>query len=154
MITSLFISSVVLAAFLAPGLCQTIKVCREEDGEVRVDCLIQPKPNTINTFEFSMFKGGKETVIITNVTGITADQSYKGKTRVEQLEPHGYRLTLVDVPVNENTTFTCKSSGMTDSVPLKGQMETCSAISLFLQSCPWLLSLLTLLPLMQSWSLS
>ncbi|KAI1903773.1 hypothetical protein AGOR_G00030670 [Albula goreensis] len=98
MITSLFISSVVLAAFLAPGLCQKIKVCREEDGEVRVDCLIQPKPNTINTFEFSMFKGGKETVIITNVTGITADQSYKGKTRVEQLEPHGYRLTLVDVP--------------------------------------------------------
>ncbi|XP_036381361.1 thy-1 membrane glycoprotein-like [Megalops cyprinoides] len=139
---SLFICSIFLTVLVASGFCKKILVCQEET-DIRVECRLEPRQNQINNYEFSISKNNKEAIINTNVTGITADVTFKDKTRVEPLQPFGFKLTLSNFPITENTTFICKTSNLVDSVFIqKGKMETCSAISVFLQSCPWLLPLL------------
>ncbi|KAJ8342453.1 hypothetical protein SKAU_G00323810 [Synaphobranchus kaupii] len=153
MTNTLFISSIFLVVLVTPGFCQTTTVCKEEDEDIRVDCNIPPKANQINSYEFSITVRNKETVINSNVTGITADQTFKNITRVESLDSlKGYRLRLSNYPITDNTTFICKASGKGANVFVeKGKMIPCSAISLFLQSCPWLWSLLLFLHVTQSW---
>ncbi|KAG5844609.1 hypothetical protein ANANG_G00164310 [Anguilla anguilla] len=155
MANTLFISSIFLVVLVIPGFSQKVTVCKEEDGDVRVDCLIAPKQNQINSYEFSITKGSKEVVINTNVTGKTADPKFKDTTQVDSLDLQGYRLRMRKYQMDENTTFICKATQTTESVMVvKGKMLECSAISLFLHSCPWLVASLLLLHVGQSWALS
>lgn len=98
---------------LIPAQCNLITVCIEDDGDLRVDCLIEPKPNKINSYEFSWSSGTKESLINTNVSGSSAENQFKDKSTVEELEPHGYRMTLSDFTgkLPHNTTYMCKITG-------------------------------------------
>ncbi|XP_066563780.1 thy-1 membrane glycoprotein [Amia ocellicauda] len=153
---SLFIFGVFAAVSVVPVLGQSIIVCQQEDKALRIDCLLQPKAHQITTYEFSLSKSGKETLINSNVTGITTDPKYKDKSRVMPLDPYGYRLTMPDFQLNENTTFICKigSQHQNSGVIEKGKLVTCSAFSVCLHSCSWLLYALLSLPLIQNWGLS
>lgn len=95
-----------------------ITVCVEDDDDLRVDCLIEPKANKINSYEFSWSSGSKESLINTNVSGSAAEAQFKDKSSVEELEPHGYRMTLRSVTdkLPHNTTYICKISGVVASV--------------------------------------
>ncbi|KAG7237047.1 hypothetical protein INR49_032870 [Caranx melampygus] len=79
MLKSLFVYGV-LGVLLIPAQCNDkITVCIEDDKDLRVDCLIEPKPNKINSFEFSWSSGTKESLINTNVSGSSAESQFKDK---------------------------------------------------------------------------
>lgn len=106
-----------------------ITVCLEDDKELRVDCLIsEKKPNKFDTYEFSWSSGTKESLINTNVSGSSAENQFKDKSQVEQLDPHGYRMTLrgFSDKLPHNTTYICKISGKSVSVNVEaGRLTEC-----------------------------
>uniref|UniRef100_A0AAQ4PLP7 Uncharacterized protein n=1 Tax=Gasterosteus aculeatus aculeatus TaxID=481459 RepID=A0AAQ4PLP7_GASAC len=134
------------AALLIPAECDLISVCVEDDYDLRVDCLTKPTPNQINSYEFSWSSGTTESLINTNVSGSAAEGQFKDKSYVEELEPHGYRMTLNGFTdkLPHNTTYMCKISGKAAAVNvMKDQLVPCSAVSVFLQSsCSWIVCLL------------
>ncbi|KAM9846994.1 uncharacterized protein ACBR49_010240 [Aulostomus maculatus] len=148
MLKSLFVYGV-LGVLLIPAQCDRITVCVEDDDDLRVDCLIDPIPNKINTYEFSWSSGSKESLIFTNVSGSAAEAQFKDKSYVTELEPHGYRLTLsgFTATLPHNTTYICKVSGVAIAVTMeKDQLVKCSAVSVFLQSCSsWIVCLMLVL---------
>lgn len=107
---SLFLS---LALLLLPVQPDQISVCVEDDEDLRVDCMIKPAPNKINSYEFSWSSGTKEVLINTNVSGSKAEAQFNDKSQVVELEPHGYRMTLSDFKdkLPPNTTYMCKIYG-------------------------------------------
>ncbi|KAM7374341.1 hypothetical protein PAMP_007007 [Pampus punctatissimus] len=117
MLKSLFVYGV-LGVLLIPAKCDLISVCVKDDNDLRVDCMVEPKPNKINSYEFSWSSGSKETLINTNVSGSSADAQFKDKSYVEELELQGYRLTLTGFrdKLPHNTTYMCKISGVPASV--------------------------------------
>ncbi|KAI5096577.1 hypothetical protein C0J45_13471 [Silurus meridionalis] len=118
-------------------------VCQEEDNDLRVTCPLRPKPNYHTEFEFSMSKGKREIIINTNVSGTMPEPSFRHNTYVEQLEPYGFKLTMMRFTITENTTFMCKVTQDDKRLFVDvDALQPCSAISVFLQSYPWLLSLL------------
>ncbi|KPP57668.1 hypothetical protein Z043_124586 [Scleropages formosus] len=138
---------------VGPGLCDTITVCQEEDKDIRVDCKIESKPNQINNYVFSISKARNEIIINTNSTTEMADRNFNYKSTVVQLGKDGYRLRLENYVVSENTTFICKTRNKTiNRFVEKGKMVTCSTISVFLHSCPWLLLLPLSVYAMQGWN--
>ncbi|XP_053188179.1 thy-1 membrane glycoprotein-like [Scomber japonicus] len=145
MLKSLFVYGV-LGVLLIPAACEQITVCVEDDEDLRVDCLVEPKANKINSYEFSWSSGSKETLINTNVSGSSAENEFKAKSTVEELSPHGYRMTLKGFKdkLPHNTTYMCKLSGQVASVSIeKDHLVECSAVSVFLQSsCSWIVCLL------------
>ncbi|KAJ8266623.1 hypothetical protein GJAV_G00132660, partial [Gymnothorax javanicus] len=155
MTKSFFMSSIFLVVLVTPGFCEKATVCKEEDGDIRVDCLIPPEKNKASSYQFSISKGSKETVINTNITGSSADPSFKTNTKVELLDSQGYRLRLSNYQLTEDTTFSCVASEKNaKQVVEKGKMLACSAISVFFHNCPWLLSMLLFFHVTQSWALS
>ncbi|KAF3840821.1 hypothetical protein F7725_006683 [Dissostichus mawsoni] len=119
--------------------------CVEDDNDLRVVCLIPPKPSTIASYEFSWSIGTKEYVINTNVSGTSADKEFKDKSYVEEQDPQGYRMTLkgfTDKLSLNTTTFMCKMSGEVASIIMeKEQLVQCSAM--FLKSAgSWIVCLL------------
>ncbi|XP_054482462.1 uncharacterized protein LOC129113989 [Anoplopoma fimbria] len=146
MVKSLFVFGV-LGVLLIPAKCYQISVCLEDDEELRVDCLtVKPKSNMIDSYEFSWSFGTKESLIKTNVSGSSTDGQFSGKSSVEELKPHGYRMTLSGYKdqLQPNTTFMCKISGEGASINVvKDQLLPCSAVSVFLKSsCSWIICLL------------
>ncbi|XP_068457212.1 uncharacterized protein [Clinocottus analis] len=133
-----------LGVLLIPAKCDLISVCVKNDYDLRVDCLIQPKPNKINSYEFSWSSGTKEFLINTNVSGSAAEGKFKDKSYVEELEPHGYRMTLSGFTDNlpHNTTYMCKISGESAQVNWeRDKLVPCSAV--FLKSSySWVICLL------------
>lgn len=123
-------SCILFALVLIPAKCNVrsaITVCVEDDNDLRVDCLGDPKPNQINTYEFSWSSGAKESVLNTNVSGKSVESQYKGKSTVVELEPNGYRMTLSGFTdqLPPNTTYLCKLSGAVASVTVeKGRQMT------------------------------
>lgn len=93
-------------------------MCVEDDYDLRVDCLTTPTPNQINSYEFSWSSGTTESLINTNVSGSAAEGQFKDKSYVEELEPHGYRMTLNGFTdkLPHNTTYMCKISGKAAAV--------------------------------------
>ncbi|KAK7926137.1 hypothetical protein WMY93_008447 [Mugilogobius chulae] len=81
----------VLGVFLIPAKSDLISVCIEDDQDLRVDCMVEPKPSRINSYEFSWSSGKKEAVINTNVSGAASEAQFRDKSYVEELESHGYR---------------------------------------------------------------
>lgn len=159
---------------LIPVQPQLISVCLEEDEDLRVDCRIEPKPNKINSYEFSWSSGAREALINTNVSGSAAEAQFRDKSEVVELEPHGYRMTLKGFTntLPHNTTYMCKITGQVESINVeKGgwfsylrmcglalkatlilfrspaeQLQPCSAVSLFLKSSwSWIVPLLIFL---------
>ncbi len=160
-------SSLVL---MIPVLCQdeesVITVCQEEDNDLRVDCLLEPRPNYHTDYEFSMSKGQKEIIINTNISGIMPEPKFRHNTFVTELEPYGFRLTIMSFTVTENTTLICKVTKVQKNLfvelgkaavlwhyvklnkyflcltltlsLLPDSIEPCSAISVFLLGYPWL----------------
>ncbi|XP_037603732.1 thy-1 membrane glycoprotein-like [Sebastes umbrosus] len=145
MLNSLFVFGV-LGVLLIPAKCDRILVCLEDDNDLRVDCLIEPKLNKINSYEFSWSNGTRESVINTNVSGSVAEGQFKDKSSVTELKPHGYRMTLDDFTdkLPHNTTYMCKISKDLASVNVeKEHLVPCSAVSMFLKSsCSWIVCLL------------
>ncbi|KAI9542414.1 hypothetical protein NQZ68_020761 [Dissostichus eleginoides] len=144
MLKSLFVFGV-LGVLLIPAQCDRISVCVEDDNDLRVVCLIPPKPSTIASYEFSWSIGTKENVINTNVSGTSADKEFKDKSYVEEQDPQGYRMTLkgfTDKLSLNTTTFMCKMSGEVASIIVeKEQLVQCSAM--FLKSAgSWIVCLL------------
>lgn len=111
----------VAPVLLIPATCEKITVCVEDDEDLRVDCLVEPKENKINSYEFSWSSGSKETLINTNVSGSSAENEFKAKSSVEELSPHGYRMTLKGFKdkLPHNTTYMCKISGNVASVSIE-----------------------------------
>lgn len=142
MLKTLFVCGV-LGVLLIPVKSSPIEVCLEDD-KLRVDCRVEPQPNKYNTYEFSWSSGSQETVIYTNVSGSKADQRFKGKSSVVELEPHGYRMTLTGFTDYNTTTYMCKISGKPASVVVeKDKLEKCSAPCMFLKSSwSWIVCLL------------
>ncbi|TRY99630.1 hypothetical protein DNTS_004822 [Danionella cerebrum] len=136
-------------ALMTPVMCQgeesAITVCQEEDEDLRVDCLLEAKPNYHKDYEFSMSKGQKEIIINTNISGIMPEPRFRHNTFVTELEPYGFRLTLMSFTITENTTFICKVTRIQESLYVElGSVEPCSAISVFLLGHAWLSLLLPL----------
>lgn len=136
----------VLGVILIPAKSDLISVCIEDDRDLRVDCLVEPKPSRINSYEFSWSSGNKEAVINTNVSGAASEARFRDKSYVEELEPHGYRLTLTGFTetLPHNTTYMCKISGNSATITIERDLLLpCSAVSVFLKtSCIWLMGLL------------
>ncbi|KAF6725747.1 hypothetical protein FQA47_013608 [Oryzias melastigma] len=135
MIKSLFVYGV-LGVLLLPVRPEQISVCVEDDDDLRVDCMIEPKANKINTYEFSWSSGTKEVLINTNVSGSKAEAQFKDKSQVVELEPHGYRMTLSDFKdkLPHNTTYMCKIYGDVKQITVeRDSLVPCSAVSVFLQ---------------------
>uniref|UniRef100_A0A8C5HNV5 Ig-like domain-containing protein n=1 Tax=Gouania willdenowi TaxID=441366 RepID=A0A8C5HNV5_GOUWI len=129
---TLLLTIEVLGVFLVPVGAQLIAVCIKPDNNLRVDCLIEPKPNVISSYEFSWSTGTKETLINTNVSGSAADTELKDRSYVEQRDPHGYSLTMIGFTdgLPHNTTYLCKMSGVVAQINVeKSQLVTCSTIS-------------------------
>ncbi|KAK6317635.1 hypothetical protein J4Q44_G00130350 [Coregonus suidteri] len=126
--------------------CELVSVCEEEDGDLRVDCHVEPRANQINSYEFSVSTGTVETVVNTNVSGSAPDVRYRDRSYVEPLEPYGYRLTLnadTHILANTHKTFICKISKNIASVIIeKNDLLPCSADSVLVRGCCWLLGLL------------
>uniref|UniRef100_A0A669EB83 Ig-like domain-containing protein n=2 Tax=Oreochromis niloticus TaxID=8128 RepID=A0A669EB83_ORENI len=122
MLKSLFVYGV-LGVMLIPVKSQRMTVCMEEDEELRVDCLIENKPNIINTYQFSWSIGARQEIINTNVSSGPATQRspLRNKSRVEELEPVGYRMTLSDFrdKLSDNTTFLCNISGQDANISVQ-----------------------------------
>eukprot|EP00064_Thunnus_orientalis_P018269 superscaffoldBa00004154_g18364 len=135
-----------LQVLLIPATCNLISVCVEDDEDLRVDCLVDPKPNKITDYEFSWSFGSKESLINTNVSGSAAESQFKDKSYVEELDSHRYRMTLKDFrdKLPHNTTYMCKISGVGASVSIeRDHLVPCSAVSVLLQSsCSWIVCLL------------
>uniref|UniRef100_A0AAZ3SF45 Immunoglobulin subtype domain-containing protein n=1 Tax=Oncorhynchus tshawytscha TaxID=74940 RepID=A0AAZ3SF45_ONCTS len=113
--------------------CELVSVCEEEDGDLRVDCHVEPRANQINSYEFSVSTGTVETVVNTNVSGSSPDVRYRDHSYVEQLEPYGYRLTLnadthTHTLTNTHTTFICKISKNIASIII--EKMTCCRVQL------------------------
>uniref|UniRef100_UPI0037E7627E uncharacterized protein n=1 Tax=Semicossyphus pulcher TaxID=241346 RepID=UPI0037E7627E len=145
MLKTLFMFGV-LGVLLIPAQCDDpILVCVEDDNDLRVECRVSPKPNKINSYEFSWSSGTKESLINTNVSGSAAEGQFK-ESYVEELEPHGYKMTLPGFrdKLPHNTTYMCKVSGVSASISVeREQLAPCSAVSVFLKSsCSWILCLL------------
>lgn len=139
MVSSLLSFSYVLLCFttvlLIPAKCDQISVCVEDDNDLRVDCLVNPKPDQINSYEFSWSSGTKESLINTNVSGSAAEGQFKEKSYVEELDPHGYRLTLSGFTdkLPHNTTYMCKISGASARINVeKGRWIDCVCV------CVWM----------------
>lgn len=116
---------------LIPAECQKITVCIEDDDDLRVDCEIEPKLNQINDYVFSWSVEKKQVVINTNVSGSSAEPKFKDKSQVEELVPHGYRMTLKDFKdkLPANTTYMCKVSDDSLSITMeKGRWIDCGWI--------------------------
>uniref|UniRef100_A0A3B4XUB3 Ig-like domain-containing protein n=1 Tax=Seriola lalandi dorsalis TaxID=1841481 RepID=A0A3B4XUB3_SERLL len=145
MLKSLFVYGV-LGVLLIPAKCTLITVCLEDDRDLRVDCLVKPEPNKINSYEFSWSSGNKESLINTNVSGSSAEGQFKEKSTVVELEPHGYRMTLSGFTdkLPHNTTYMCRITGEVAKVHVEAeQLVPCSAVSLFLKSSgSWIVCLL------------
>ncbi|XP_070772784.1 uncharacterized protein [Enoplosus armatus] len=145
MLKSLFVYGV-LGVLLIPATCELISVCVDDNNRLRVDCQVEPKANKINSYEFSWSSGGKEVLINTNVSGSSAEDQFKDKSFVEELETHGYRMILTGFTdtLPHNTTYMCKISGVPARVNVeKEQLVPCSAVSMFLKSsCSWIICLL------------
>ncbi|KAM6907843.1 uncharacterized protein FYW49_014391 [Xenentodon cancila] len=136
MLKSLFVCGV-LGVLLIPVQSQKISVCLEDDEDLRVDCQIKPDDSKINSYEFSWSSLTKETIINTNVSGLSADRQLREKSEVVELEPHGYRMTLSGFKskLPSNTTYLCKVSGQIESITVeRDHLMTCSAVSWFLKS--------------------
>lgn len=142
MLKTLFVYGV-LGVLLIPVKSDLIEVCLDDD-KLRVDCRVAPKPNTINSYEFSWSSGNRETIIYTNVSGSKADQRFKGKSSVTELEPHGYRMTLTGFTDYNTTTYMCKISGNPARIEVnKENLAKCSAPCMFLKSSwSWIVCLL------------
>ncbi|KTF76828.1 hypothetical protein cypCar_00019111 [Cyprinus carpio] len=152
---SLFRWILVLEVLMMPVLCQgeesVITVCQEEDNDLRVDCLLEPRPNYHTDYEFSMSKGQKEIIINTNISGIMPEPKFRHNTFVTELEPFGFRLTIMSFTITENTTFICKVTKIQKTLFVElDSIEPCSAISVFLLGYPWL-NLLVPLCIIQLW---
>uniref|UniRef100_A0A8P4FVK6 Ig-like domain-containing protein n=1 Tax=Dicentrarchus labrax TaxID=13489 RepID=A0A8P4FVK6_DICLA len=146
MLKSLFVYGV-LGVLLIPAKCELISVCVENDDDLRVDCRIEPKPNKINSYEFSWSIGTKESTINTNVSGSSAEVQFKDKSYVEELEPYGYRMTMSGFrdKLPHNTTYMCKISQDGARITVeKDQLLECSAVSVFLKSSCSLIACLLL----------
>ncbi|XP_035482955.1 thy-1 membrane glycoprotein [Scophthalmus maximus] len=145
MLKALFVYGV-LGVLLFPAKCDQISVCVEDDGDLRVDCRIKPKPNKIDSYEFSWSSGTKETLINTNVSGSAAESQFRDKSDVVELEPHGFRMTLRGFTntLPHNTTYMCKISGVNANIIVEADhLVPCSAVSVFLKiSCSWIVCLL------------
>ncbi|KAL4658608.1 hypothetical protein GN956_G3202 [Arapaima gigas] len=153
MMSALFKLAVFLLVIVTPSLCKKITVCQEEDRDVRVDCVIEPKPNEIISYIFSMSKGSREYIVNTNSTTVTAAEMFQDISTVEQLGTNTLRLRLHEYKFSENTTFSCKVNTKTANIFVeKGKMLPCSTISVFFHCCPWLLYLLMSLCAVQSWN--
>lgn len=112
---------------LIPAKCNLITVCIEDNNDLRVDCLVDPKPNQINSYEFSWSSGPKESILNTNVSGSSVEGQFKGKSTVVELDRNGYRMTLSGFTdkLPHNTTYLCKLSGVVASVTVeKGRQMT------------------------------
>uniref|UniRef100_A0A673IA72 Thy-1 membrane glycoprotein-like n=1 Tax=Sinocyclocheilus rhinocerous TaxID=307959 RepID=A0A673IA72_9TELE len=143
------------SVLMIPVLCQdeesVITVCQEEDNDLRVDCLLEPRPNYHTDYEFSMSKGQKEIIINTNISGIMPEPKFRHNTFVTELEPYGFRLTIMSFAISENTTFICKVTKIQKTLFVElDSVEPCSAISVFLLGYPWL-NLLVPLCIIQLW---
>ncbi|KAM9451315.1 uncharacterized protein Hap1MRO34_021659 isoform 2-T2 [Clarias gariepinus] len=126
-------------------------VCLEEDNDLRVTCPLKPKPNYHTDYEFSMSKGTKLLIINTNVSGTMPEPSFRHNTYVEELEPYGFKLTMMRFTITENTTFMCRVTREDKTLFVNvDTLQPCSAISVFLQSYPCLLSLLLPLFIIQT----
>ncbi|XP_022531719.2 thy-1 membrane glycoprotein [Astyanax mexicanus] len=164
--------NVVLAALISPVFCDDndddddnddndndnddndhdddMTVCQEEDNDLRVTCPLRPTPDYHTQYEFSMSRGSKEIIINTNVSGTMPEPTFRHNTYVEELQPYGFKLTMMRFTLTENTTFMCKVSKEEKRVFVDlDSLQPCSAISLFLQSYPWLLTLLLPLAIIQ-----
>lgn len=145
MLKSLFVYGV-LGVLLIPATCNLITVCIEDDNDLRVDCLIEAKSNKIVSYEFSWSSGTVESVINTNVSGSSPEARFRDKSTVEELDPHGYRMTLTGFTdtLPHNTTYMCKVTGVGESINVeRDKLLECSAVSLlFKSSFSWLISLL------------
>ncbi|XP_070700328.1 uncharacterized protein [Pempheris klunzingeri] len=146
MLKSLFVYGV-LGVLLIPAKCDDrISVCVEDDNDLRVDCQVEPKPDKISSYEFSWSSGSKESLINTNVSGSAAESQFRDKSSVEELEPHGFRMTLRDFrdKLPHNTTYMCKISGVPARINVEQeQLLPCSAVSVFLKSSSsWIVCLL------------
>ncbi|KAB5548933.1 hypothetical protein PHYPO_G00061380 [Pangasianodon hypophthalmus] len=162
--TKLLVWSVTLSVLMSPIHCddkdddndddnddEEMTVCQEEDNDLRVTCPLQPKPNYHTEFEFSMSKDKREVIIYTNVSGTMPDPSFRHNTYVQELEPYGFKLTMMHFTITENTTFMCKVTKEAKSLFVDvDTLQPCSAISVFLQSYPQLLSLLLPLGIIQT----
>lgn len=139
----------VLGAVFISAKSDLISVCIEDDRDLRVDCLVEPKPSRINSYEFSWSSGSNQAVINTNVSGAVSEALFKDKSYVEELEPHGYRLTLTGFTetLPHNTTYMCKISGNSATVTIERDLLLpCSAVGVFLKtSCIWVMGLLMFL---------
>uniref|UniRef100_A0A3P9I0X3 Ig-like domain-containing protein n=1 Tax=Oryzias latipes TaxID=8090 RepID=A0A3P9I0X3_ORYLA len=145
MIKSLFVYGMVGALLLLPVQPDQISVCVEDDEDLRVDCMIKPAPNKINSYEFSWSSGTKEVLINTNVSGSKAEAQFNDKSQVVELEPHGYRMTLSDFKdkLPPNTTYMCKIYGEMKQITVeKDSLVPCSAVSVFLQRSWFLIACL------------
>ncbi len=102
-------SSLVL---MIPVLCQdeesVITVCQEEDNDLRVDCLLEPRPKLPHRLWVLHVQRPKEIIINTNISGIMPEPKFRHNTFVTELEPYGFRLTIMSFTVTENTTLICK----------------------------------------------
>ncbi|XP_068187809.1 thy-1 membrane glycoprotein [Antennarius striatus] len=126
----------VLGVLLIPTKCNQISVCVEDDNDLRVDCRMAPQPNKIDSYEFSWSYGTKEFLINTNVSGSSAEGQFKGKSYVNELKPHGYRLTVINFGDKQphNTTYMCKITGVPARINVeKDTLVRCSAVSVFLE---------------------
>ncbi|KAM9331939.1 thy-1 membrane glycoprotein-like [Pholidichthys leucotaenia] len=145
MLKTLFLYGVLGVLLILVG-SERISVCLEDDDELRVDCRIEQKSNKISSYEFSWTSGAKESLINTNVSGSSAEERFRGRSRVEELEPFGYRMTLSDFTdkLPHNTTFLCKITGELASIHVeKEKLVECSAVSIVLQtSWSWIICLL------------
>ncbi|KAK1788300.1 hypothetical protein P4O66_016740 [Electrophorus voltai] len=146
---------------MGPALCddhddddiagdKVMTVCQEEDNDLRVTCPLRPKPNYHTEYEFSMSMGSKEIIINTNVSGTMPEPKFRHNTYVEVWYPYGFKLTMLAFTIKENTTFMCRVTKEVMTLSVEADtLQPCSAISLFLQSYPCLLSLLPTLGIIQ-----
>ncbi|XP_073727383.1 uncharacterized protein [Misgurnus anguillicaudatus] len=146
---------VYLGVLISTVLCQDVEniitICQKENNDLRVNCLLEPKANYHTDFEFSMSKGNRETIINTNISGIMPDPKFRHNTFVEEIEPYGFRLTMMGFTITENTTFICKVTKTQKTLFVElGTIEPCSAISVFLLGYPWI-SLIAPLCIVQLW---
>ncbi|XP_066502764.1 thy-1 membrane glycoprotein-like [Hoplias malabaricus] len=161
-VINLLIWSVVWAGLMSPVLGDDddddndddgddeMTVCQEENKDLKVTCPLRPKASYHTHYEFSMSKGSKEIIINTNVSGTMPEPRFRHNTHVNMMKPYGFILTMLSFTLTENTTFMCKVSNEEKRVFIELEsLQPCSAISVFLQSCPWLLTLLLPLAIIQ-----
>ncbi|XP_057677622.1 thy-1 membrane glycoprotein-like [Corythoichthys intestinalis] len=148
MLQHLFLFSV-LGVLLRPVWCDSITVCEEDDGDLRVDCLVKAEPNKISSYEFSWSSGSKQALINANVSGLAAEAEFRKVSHVTEVEPHGYRLTLSGYrdKLPHNTTYMCKITGEGASINVeRDHLVPCGAVSVLLKRS-WIFAMLVFLQL-------